>query len=62
MAHEFVELFKSIFVKEQINALSGSELARFVLSLATLWPASRFGLRIQLTEFFHAVMMIAERL
>jgi len=62
MAHEFVELFESVFVEEQMDALAGGEFARFVFAFAPLWTAAGFGFRVAFAELFHAVVMIAERL
>jgi len=37
-------------------------LARLVFALASLGAASRFRFRVKLAEFFHAVVVIGERL
>ncbi len=62
MAHEFVELFESVFIEQKMNALARGELACFMFALAALRTAARFGFRVEFAEFFHAVMMIGERL
>ena len=48
MADEFVELFKGAFIKQQVDAFAGAELALLVLASAALRSAPRFGFGVKL--------------
>src|SRR6266478_85398 len=62
VAHEFVQLFESVFVEEKIDALARGELAGFVFARAAFGAATRFRFGIQFVELVHAVVMAGERL
>src|SRR5260370_41140875 len=61
VAHEFVELFESVFVEETMDALACGELAGFVFALATLGTAASFRFSVEFAELFHAGVMVGRR-
>jgi len=59
VANEFVEFLEAAFIKEQVNAFAGAELALLVFAFATFRAAAGFGFGVEPAKLFEAVVMLA---
>ena len=59
VADEFVQLFESALIEQQVDAFARAQLALLVLALAAFGAAACFGLGVKLAEFFQTVVVLA---